>query len=225
MNVYPAILSDSVQTVTDQIAEAQQLPGVQTVHIDVLDGVFADNLTVAPLDLIDAAFGELMVDFHLMVEEPIDYVLELIQHKQDLPFRALIGQIEHMSSQKFFVEEVKKQGWKAGLALDLFTPVEEIDEAAWQYLDVVLLMTVEAGFQGQKFHPQALQKIPELRENAQKYGKTIEIVIDGGIEESVLKMIHDSGAESVAVGSHLWRAENPESMVQQAHMSPERQLL
>ncbi|MBP7774370.1 hypothetical protein KA078_01120 [Candidatus Woesebacteria bacterium] len=222
MHVYPAILSDALQLVSDQITEAQQLPGVTTVHVDVIDGIFADNLTVAPVDIVDLSFGELTADFHLMVEEPVDYVLELVPHKQTLPIRALVGQIERMSSQKFFVEEVKKQGWKAGLALDLFTPAEEIDDASWDYLDCVIVLAVEAGLQGQQFHAQALEKIAEIRQQAKRRQKEIEIIVDGGVDETVLKRIYAAGADSVAIGSHLWHADDPDSLVAQAHMSLER---
>ncbi len=213
MQVYPAILSDSLDVVARQLSEAQALPEIETVHIDVIDGIFADNLTVAPLDLVEFNFAELSLDFHIMAEEPLDYVLELVAVKDVMPVRALIGQIERMSNQSFFVEEVQKQGWKAGLALDLFTPVEEIDEAAWNNLDIVLLMAVEAGYQGQQFHPTVLDKVAELRTLAQQKNRELEIIIDGGVSDEVIKMIHDAGATSVAIGSSLWCAKEPEELV------------
>ncbi len=216
MHVYPAILSDSVHEVTGQIEQASHLPGVKTVHIDVIDGAFVENVTVAPLDLADTAFTDLTVDFHLMVEEPIDYVLELAPIKDTLPIRAVIGQIERMSSQRFFVEEVRKQGWKSFLALDLFTPVEEIDEAAWTYLDGVLVLAVEAGRQGQVFHPVALDKVKELRRLSEAAHMPLEIIVDGGVDDGVLKHIHQAGADGIAVGSRLWRHEHPETFVQTA---------
>lgn len=216
MNVYPAILSDSVHEVTQQIEQARQLPGVKTVHIDVIDGAFVDNVTVAPLDLADLSLTDLTLDFHLMVEEPIDYVLELAPIKDTLAIRAVIGQIERMSSQRFFVEEVRKQGWKSFLALDLFTPVEEIDEAAWTYLDGVLVLAVEAGRQGQVFHPTALDKVHELKKRAEAGHQPLEVIVDGGIDDAVLKQIHQAGADGIAVGSRLWRHEHPETFVQTA---------
>ncbi len=82
----------------------------------------------------------------------MDYVWELIEQAPQIPVRAVYGQIEKMSHQPQFLEEVKKQDWQAGLALDLFTPIESIEAESWEWLDGVLLMAVEAGAQGQKLN-------------------------------------------------------------------------
>lgn len=220
MKLYPTILSDSLATVRKQASQANSLEKIETLQIDVIDGYYADNVTVTPLDLVEVDFGKLSVDLHLMTEEPLDYVYEFLERKDMIPIRGIMGQIEKMSYQRFFLEEVKKHGWKAGLSLDVFTPIEEIDEEVWPLLDIVQLVAVEIGFQGGDFHSSVLQKIEKLKkiidqvENAD-FGqkKSIEIIIDGGVKVDTIKSIRDAGADGVAVGSALWEAGNVEQMV------------
>lgn len=209
MKIYPAILSDSLQVVADQLAAAQEFAEIEGVQIDVIDGAFADNLTVTPSDLPELSFGELQCDFHLMTEEPLDYVFELSNFKDTLPVRAVLGQIERMTSQVHFLEEVQKQGWYPGLSLDIFTPIEEIDPESWQYLQVVQLMGIEAGAQGRQFNPLVLDKILELRTRLQVEDASVEIIVDGGVNEKTIAPLVRAGAQSVVVGSAVWGAADP----------------
>lgn len=214
MKIYPAVLSDSLELVQKQIAEAQDFPDVTTVQIDVIDGKFVENLTITPADLTDTSFGELEVDFHLMTEEPLDYVHELIDYKHFLPIRAVIGQVERMSSQEYFLEEVEKQGWMPGLSLDLFTPLEAIDDHIWRYVKVIQLMAIEAGFQGQGFQPYVLEKLKELSSIVNDTNLPIEIIIDGGINTTTAEKVAHAGADGIAVGSSLWEAPDKNSVIQ-----------
>lgn len=214
MKIYPAILSDSLFVVAEQIRSAQDLEDVTTVQIDIIDGRFADNLTITPADVVGQDFDSLDCDFHLMTEEPLDFVNELIEYKMEIPVRAVIGQVERMSHQTHFLEEVEKQGWLPGLSLDIFTPLESIDDEAWQYIKIVQLMAIEAGSQGQDFHPVVLEKIAELKKFVAKQGYQVEIIIDGGVNTLTVEKISQAGADSAAVGSALWEAIDRNSVVQ-----------
>lgn len=213
MQIYPAILTDSLELLQKQVFEAGVLDSVATVQVDIIDGRFADNLTVTPTDLAMVEFGELQCDFHLMTEEPMDIVFELIEQEKILPVRAVIAQVERMSNQQFFLEEVQKHDWVPGLSLDIFTPLEAIEEESWQYVKVVQLMAVEAGFQGQDFNPLVLEKIKELRTFVEQNEYEVEIIVDGAIDSSTASQVMTAGADGVAIGSALWQAGNKNELL------------
>lgn len=213
MQIYPAILTDSLELLQKQIFEAGVLDSVSTVQVDIIDGRFADNLTITPTDLATVEFGELQCDFHLMTEEPMDIVFELIEQEKILPVRAVIAQVERMSNQQFFLEEVQKHDWVPGLSLDIFTPLEAIEEESWQYIKVVQLMAVEAGFQGQDFNPLVLEKIKELRTFVEQNEYEVEIIVDGAIDSSTASQVMTAGADGVAIGSALWQAGNKNELL------------
>lgn len=208
MQISPAILTDSLATFSQQLELVKEVPEIKTIQIDIVDAIFADNITLNPSDLVDFDFGKLLIDFHLMTEEPMDYVWELIDCGQQLPTQSVIAQVEKMSYQLDFLEEVKKAGWQAGLAINLFTPLETIEEAAWEYLDQVLLMAVEAGEQGQGFNFSVFAKIEELKILIKKFNKESKISIDGGIKIEQLKFLQKAGVDQIAVGSALFNAES-----------------
>lgn len=206
MKLYPSLLTSSLAEFEKQLAVARANDELEVVQIDVIDGYFADNLTLTPLDLTQQDFGELKIDFHLMTEEPLDFVNELIAVKKYLPVRAVIAQLERMSSQAEYLKQVKSHDWLAGLSLDLFTPLDSIDLKAWPELDIVQLMTIEAGFQGQKFQDRALDKIEPLRQRARQI---LEIILDGGVKKKEVKLAQELGVDGVAVGSGLWQVQDP----------------
>ncbi len=212
MNLHPSLLTSSIEEYQQQLAWVIESQVIETIQIDVIDGQFAENLTLSPLDVANVDHQELRLDFHLMTEEPIDYVNEMIEIKENFSVRAVIAQVERMSSQDYFLEEVRAQEWKTGLSLDLYTPVSAIDEESWEKLDIVQLMTIESGFQGQEFNSKALEKIKEIKKHAQK---DIEIIVDGGVKEQVLETLRENEVTGVAVGSGFWKSSNPVATIQQ----------
>ncbi|MDQ3008911.1 MAG: hypothetical protein M3Q81_04945 [bacterium] len=219
MEIYPAILTEAISELQEQLDFVQNNGNFEVLHIDVIDGNFTDAITVTPLDLIDVEFEPLQIDLHIMADEPMDTVFELITAKDILPVRAVIGQVEHMSSQRNFVEEVKKHGWKPGLAIDMYTPVEELEEDVLLEVDVVLLMGVEAGAQGQNFNRLVLEKVVELKKIIVSNGKKIEVLVDGGVTPELLSAIEAAGVDSVAMGSAIWRATSPDDVLSELPQS------
>ncbi|HYD35052.1 MAG TPA: hypothetical protein VD999_03205 [Vitreimonas sp.] len=213
MQIFPAILTDSVASVQEQLDLAAESEDTKTVQIDIIDGQFVDNITVAPLDITTLNFHHLTCDLHLLVDEPMDYVFEAEAVKTYLPIRAVIAQIEHMSYQTSFLEEVKKQNWQAGLALDIFTPLDEVEEACWRQLDIIQLMGNEAGFQGEDLHPHLIPKIKELTQLLSEKGLKPEIYIDVGVKRDNIESLQKAGATGFAVGSGIWQAPQPVQML------------
>lgn len=229
MQIYPAILTESIAEAQDQVIAVASIPNIRTVQIDIIDGIFADNSTITPSDLVDIDFGELSCDLHLMTEEPLDYVNEaiattattaqdydnqLLQMAQgNIPIRSIIGQIERMSHQTDFVQTVKENAWKAGISLDLFTPLEEIEDQVWHYIDSIQLMGIEAGFQGQIFHESTFTKITELQQLIANKNKNIEIYVDGGLTPEIASRLKQYSIHAVVVGSSIWQSDNVYDMV------------
>ncbi len=214
MNLYPTILTDSVEVFVRQASLAQSLEGVEIIQVDIIDGRFADNMTISPADIAGFDFGELQLDFHLMVEEPLDYLNEIIEYKEQLPTRAVIAQVERMSSQLEFINQAKDVKIKAGFSLDLFTPFSAIEKDILSKLDVIQLMSIEAGFQGQKFDQKIFQKIKEINQIKKELELNFELVIDGGIKEAQLKQLKNLQVDAVAVGSWLWKNDKPQSVAE-----------
>lgn len=208
LNVYPAILTDVIQEAQQQIMAVASIPKIRIVQIDVIDGFFVENITITPSDLPNVDFGELSCDLHLMTEEPLDFVYEAIDVKEQVPFRAVIGQVERMSKQVDFLKTVKAEGWAPGLSLDLYTPLDSIEDDAWDHLDIVQLMGIEAGFQGQQFKEITLQKIEELATLAASKKRSIEICVDGGVTPALVESLLKAGAHSIVVGSSIWKQDD-----------------
>jgi ribulose-phosphate 3-epimerase len=221
MQLYPAILTDSIQEAQSQLVSIASVPNIRTVQVDIIDGLFADNVTLTPLDLHEVDFGEMSCDLHLMTEEPLDFVYEAIdgntvnydEAKNDVittkvPVRAIIGQIERMSNQVEFLQAIKGQNWQAGLSLDLYTPLDEIEPDAWLMVDIIQLMGIEAGFQGQTFNQHVFEKIAELQQQIEKYDRPVEVIVDGGLTPALAPKLQKLGVHGVAVGSSLWNEQD-----------------
>lgn len=206
MKIIPAILTESRSVAISQIELANSDDRFNALQIDIIDGWFADNLTLTPADYADLEYGQLQLDFHLMTEEPLDYVFELLEHRENLPIRSVIAQIEKMSSQITFVDQLKKTGWKVGLSLDLFTPIESIETSVMGELDFVQVMAIEAGFQGQAFVTTIVDKIKELQGLRQKKSYQYELIVDGGIKKEEVALLQSLEVESVTIGSGLWKS-------------------
>lgn len=171
----------------------------ERVSIDIVDGRFAKNKTIEP-DILNNFETDLKIDYQLMVVEPINWVEACIRGQAD----RIIGHIEHMSDQAAFVSKVQEVGVKVGLALDLDTPVSKIDPAIINSLDVVLVMSVPAGFGGQKFDERALQKIKELDEIRSRDSSPFIIHDDGGVTLEKIYNVHRLGVEEVSIGKRIF---------------------
>jgi ribulose-phosphate 3-epimerase len=207
--IYPAILTDSLELAQAQLEIVRAAEVVDIVQLDVIDGNFADRLTLSPSDYAELDFGDLRVDLHLMVDEPLDFVYEAVGSAKGAPIRAVIAQIEHMSHIESYVDEVKRQGWLTGVSLDIFTDLEELSDDTWGMIGIIQIMGNQAGMQGEELHPHLIPKLTELHEMVLKREFEGEILVDIGMKASTIPRVKAAGATGCAVGSGIWKAADP----------------
>ena len=214
LDVSANVLTGNLALAKQQIELAKNCKLLEAIQIDIVDGIFADNHTFTPQDLVDVDFGNLQIDFHLMTEEPMDYVWELEEYCRHLPIRAVFGQIEKMTYQEAFLEEIKKQDWRAGLALDLYTPLESIDENSWEWMDAILLLGVEAGASGQSQKPFLFEKIQAAKQKILQT-EPLKIFVDGGVNKENIEKLQAQGIDGVTVNSAFNQAKNYQQAVEE----------
>ena len=174
-------------------------PFAKTIHVDVVDGIFAPNTTIAEPEWFSQFSKDFILEVHLMTDEPIQH----LQKWSDAGFQRFIGQVEKMSSQAEFVAKAQLLGG-AVLAIDKQTVVEAIT-VPFDDLDGFLVMTIQAGVSGQKFEEHLLEKVRALR------GQTpLPIEVDGGINDATISLAAAAGANRFVATSFLYNAENPE---------------
>lgn len=200
LEVIPAILTDSGDELLEMIRVTEGK--VDRVQIDVIDGKFADNRTIFP-EVVGEVETNLLLDYHLMVEEPVEWVERCVRGFAD----RIIGHVEMMRSQVDFIEKVQEAGVGVGLALDLDTSLSELDEVVLPDLDVILLMSVPAGHGGQKFQTQILDKIKELNKLREDNGYGFRICDDGGITVDNVDDVAELGVDEVSVGRALFKGD------------------
>lgn len=211
VTIVPAILETSLLEFKKKLSLIWG--SVTRVQVDVIDGKFSKITTIVPEDLaqIDTVVA---FDVHLMVEKPEEWIKRCVAGGVDRVF----GQVEMMEDKVAFIGDAQAEGLSVGLAYDVDTPLGDLEKYI-NDIDAVLLMGVKAGEQGKEFDERILAKIKALR----KLSKTIDIVVDGGLdEEKIKRCIAAEWAEEIeedelnrsvallefAVGSHLFGAEN-----------------
>lgn len=211
MIIIPSILTDSLEIVQEQVDKTISV-GLQRVQVDIIDPDFADEITIHPIDLLELDLRGLEVDFHLMTNEPINDVVECSQ----IPgVKTIIAQIERMDNQTAFLEHVTSLSLSAGLSLDLYTSVEEIDEKLLPQLAIVQVMGNKAGKQGQPFVGEpALEKIRTLNILRNQRGYSYQICVDIGMTPEQAKICSTAGANIVTPGSSLWNSSDLQSAVE-----------
>jgi len=165
-------------------------------QIDCVDGLFASDITVMPHELGSLDWHGFSFESHLLTVDPEEYIGAAYESGA----RSIIAQIERLHDRVDFLEVVHQLKLKAGLALDIYTPISELSDFDLNTADIVLLMAAPAGFSGQELKPQIFSKINELR--ARGFSKSIEI--DGGVNSSNIADLKQAGADMFAVNSALW---------------------
>ena len=200
IEIIPSILTSDLKELEALIHKAER--EVKRIHIDIIDGVFADNKTIDPLALenIDTS---LVLDFHLMVNEPVNWIEKCLRAGAD---RA-IGQIEMMSSVEEFIIKAQSVGISPGIAIDLNTPVERLDQLYLKDLDVVLVMSVAAGFGGQKFDDKALEKIKKLNTLRTLEPDSFRILDDGGVQVEHMADLSKLKVDDVVIGQRIFEGD------------------
>jgi ribulose-phosphate 3-epimerase len=195
--IAPSILSADFGRLAEQIGAAQAA-GADWIHVDVMDGHFVPNLTIGPPVVAAARKAtDLPLDVHLMIEEPDRYLEAFVEAGADL----LTVHQEACPHLHRTLQRIRELGAKAGVAVNPATPVELLGDVLAD-LDLLLVMTVNPGFGGQRFIPTTLSKVARAREmlEAQRLGN-VEIEVDGGIAPDTAPACVQAGA-SVLVAGH-----------------------
>jgi ribulose-phosphate 3-epimerase len=175
-------------------------PFAKSIHVDILDGKFAPNTTFLDPKPFAKYARDFIFELHMMVEEPITY----LKPWADAGFQRFIGHIERMSDQVAFVAQAQLLG-EAALALDKNTPVDAL-QVPLDDLDALLIMTIQAGFSGQQYLEELIQKVKDLRMKT-----TIPIEVDGGTNDETICISAAAGATRFVATSFLFGLNTPES--------------
>lgn len=195
----PSILSADFSRLGEQVAEADQA-GADYIHVDVMDGRFVPNLTMGPV-VVQGIRGStrLPLDVHMMVVEPERLLDDFANAGAD----HIIVQAEACHHLHRVVQQIKEAGCKAGVAINPGTPLSAIEEVL-PYLDVVLVMSVNPGFGGQKLIPETVDKVARMRRVLDEGGYSAELQVDGGVNESTARTMVEAGATVLVAGSAVF---------------------
>lgn len=203
----PSILSADFSILGEQIKQVKE-SGAEYLHIDVMDGVFVPSISYGmPVIKSIRKCSDIFFDVHLMIQDPIRYIEEFADCGADL----INFHLEAADDVVAVIEKIRSCGKKVGLTIKPATPAEAV-EPYLELVDMVLVMTVEPGFGGQKLIPECLDKVSLIRAMAQDKGLNTDIEVDGGITADNVKEALEAGANVIVAGSAVFRNNIPENV-------------
>ncbi|WP_102262157.1 ribulose-phosphate 3-epimerase [Mesobacillus jeotgali] len=203
VKIAPSILSADFARLGEEIKDVER-GGADYIHVDVMDGHFVPNITIGPL-IVEAIrpVTELPLDVHLMIENPDQYIEAFAKAGADY----ITVHVEASRHLHRTIQLIKSTGVKAGVVLNPATPVESLKHII-EDIDMVLLMSVNPGFGGQKFISSVLPKIRHVKELADSLNPELEIEVDGGVNEETAKLCIEAGANVLVAGSAVFNKED-----------------
>jgi ribulose-phosphate 3-epimerase len=210
IDIAPSILSADFSRLAEEI-QAIESGGAGVLHVDVMDGHFVPNITVGlPVVKAIAAVTKLPIDTHLMISEPGRYAVEFVQAGA----RMVSVHVEADAHLHRTIMAIKSAGAQAGAVINPATPVDSLQEIL-EFVDYVLIMSVNPGFGGQKFIHTALDKVRRLRRMIDQRGLPVRIEIDGGVDLKNIQQVVEAGAEIIVAGSAVFGAPDPAAAVRE----------
>lgn len=210
VQIVPSILSADFARLADNVAKVEQ-GGVQMLHVDIMDGHFVPNLTIGPPVVKSLRkVTKLTLDVHMMIEDPDKYAPLFIEAGGD----QISVHYEAATHLDRTIRAIQKEGAKAGVVINPATPVALLEDVLY-LVDYVLVMSVNPGFEGQKFIPNALRKIRALDQIRQERRLGFAIEIDGGVSASNTAEIVQAGCDWLVAGSAVFHSADPTAAVKE----------
>lgn len=206
--IAPSILSADFTRLGEEIAAVEKA-GADYIHVDVMDGHFVPNITIGPMIVTAARRATpLPLDVHLMIEEPDRFIDEFVRAGADI----VTVHAEAAVHLHRTLARIRDSGAKAGVSLNPATSTHVLDYILDE-LDMVLLMTVNPGFEGQKFIESVLPKVERVREMIEKRGLDVDVEVDGGIGPDTVNRASAAGANVFVAGSAVFYSGDYEATI------------
>ncbi len=203
IKISPSILSANFANLGEEIIRIGEA-GADFIHVDVMDGSFVPNITIGQSVLSALKpFANIPFDVHLMINNPEKHIDSFIKAGADI----ITFHIESTANPKKLIEYIKSQNIRCGISIKPSSS-ENIIYDLLEFIDLVLIMTVEPGFGGQEFMKNQLDKVSKIRDKAGALNKDLLISVDGGINDITANLAIKSGANMLVSGSWLFSQEN-----------------
>lgn len=207
--ISPSVLAADFANLEREVKKVE-LAGAEYLHLDVMDGIFVPNISFgAPVISALRKHTSAVFDVHLMITDPIRYVDDFIKAGADI----ITIHYESCDDPLSVARYIRSKGVRAAISVKPKTPASVLFPMLRE-LDMVLVMTVEPGFGGQKLIPETVDKVRELREYANANNINIDIEVDGGVGLDNLATLTNAGANVIVAGSSIFRAEDPQKAIE-----------
>ncbi len=208
IKVAPSILSADFSRLGEEV-QAVEKAGADMIHVDVMDGHFVPNITIGPLVVHSISkITKLPLDVHLMIENPDKYIEAFAKAGANI----ISIHAEASKNLEKDLDLIKRCGAKPAVAINPKTGIKTIEKVL-DKISMVLLMTVNPGFEGQKFIPEVLPKIKELKSILDSRGLAVDIEVDGGINPETAPEVIRAGANVLVAGSAIYKAKDYKAVI------------
>ena len=208
--IEPSILSADFAHLADEVARVA--PATDWVHVDVMDAHYVPNLTIGlPVVSSLRRATPLSLDCHLMIEDPDRWAPQYAETADSVTIH-----VETARDKRGVARAIRERGARAGIAVDKQTDIREVLDVLPEY-DMVLVMTIQAGFGGQELIPELLDKVRTARAYLDEHGLDLWLQVDGGVSPTTIEACAEAGADAFVAGNAVYAAADPERAVRDLH--------